>query len=609
MPTCNNYYDRVPELNEKDWSLWDSGFQGLSFGFLALLSATTIAGAQSAGNNNGTPTFKSGVNLVLVPVVVRDHDGHAVGSLRREDFELFDKGKLQQITKFTVEKHWDAMSTAASAGSGPRATATPEKPVRPFILPQRYLAYVFDDINLSSADLTWVRDAAKRNMGSLDPTDRAAVFTTSGRTTLEFTDDLRKLHEALSKLRPSPLARETVQTCPTMTYYMANTIVNTGANASPFDDSPSGGTSTDTGNPALDAAALETVICMHMGGGEPQAALLRDAAKIARGVARAALAAGNYETQVNLATLKQIVRHLGAMPGQRTLVLVSPGFLTLSEFHQPLDDLIEFANRLNVTVNALDARGLYTDSLDMDKRERDPRATQMEQQLARMSTLAEREPMVALADGTGGRLIERSNDIDKGMQQIASPPEYVYMIGFSPRDLRPDGTFHQLKIRLATKEKLNVQARRGYFASKMFSDPQEAQKEEIQQAMFAPEDMHDPAVEVRTEFFKAPGGKAELDVLTHLDVSQLRLQKADGRNSNNVTVVACVLDRNGAWVDGKQNIVKLRLKDATVARLESPGMTVKTRFDVPPGTYAVRTVVRDAKGDLMSAESSVVEIQ
>jgi hypothetical protein len=62
-------------------------------------------------------TFSSRVNLVSVPVVVRDHDGEAMGAFRQDDFQFFDKGKLQVITKFSIEKSGKAAQATEPANA------------------------------------------------------------------------------------------------------------------------------------------------------------------------------------------------------------------------------------------------------------------------------------------------------------------------------------------------------------------------------------------------------------------------------------------------------------------------------------------------------------
>src|SRR5215831_10616843 len=67
------------------------------------------------------PTFQSKVNLVLVPVVVRDRRGHAIGNLTQSDFELLDNGKPQSVTTFSPIRHSssapDEKNVAAAAHS------------------------------------------------------------------------------------------------------------------------------------------------------------------------------------------------------------------------------------------------------------------------------------------------------------------------------------------------------------------------------------------------------------------------------------------------------------------------------------------------------------
>src|ERR1700722_10287264 len=71
--------------------------------------------AMSDAEISKQPTFSTHVELVTVPVVVRDSKGQAIGSLKKEDFQLFDKGKLQTISRFSVE------NTAGDAAPPPAA--------------------------------------------------------------------------------------------------------------------------------------------------------------------------------------------------------------------------------------------------------------------------------------------------------------------------------------------------------------------------------------------------------------------------------------------------------------------------------------------------------
>jgi len=556
------------------------------------IAAPAEQSAPEVTSHDEATTFKVNVRLVLVRVVARDLQGRALGNLRKEDFQLFDNHKPQVITQFSVEQPGtqvarEQKTTEVGTGETPSGKAPN--------VPERFIAYLFDDVHLKVQDLLPVREAADHRLNALQPTDRAAIFTTSGQANQDFTDDHGKLHEALLRLQPRPIAMSDTQQCPYMSYYMADLIVN------------------QNDSVAMENASSDAFQCSGVGATATTAAELAAAQQSAQVQALSAaemqLGIGDSETHLVLASLKDVVRRISAAPGQRTVVLVSPGFIT-PRLEYEVSEVIDRALRSNIIISTLDARGLYVPPAMGDiSRQNSPNliAAPRESLYELSEASANDDVLASMADSTGGTFFHNNNDLEGGLKKAAETPEYYYVLGFSPQNLKYDGRFHSLSVKLTNPSKLTLQARRGYFAPKQVPDANEEAKQEIEEALFSQEEMHDLPVQLHTQFFKAADQEAKLAVMIHVDVKRLHFHKAEGRNNDSLTIAAALFDRNGTFVNANEKILEMRLKDETLERKLDRGVTLKTSFDVKPGSYLVRLVVRDTEG-LLSAENGAIEI-
>jgi len=541
-------------------------------------------------------TFSSRVNLVSVPVVVRDREGRALGNLRQEDFQLFDKGKLQVITKFSLEK---SGSVEVEASGAPREPAQASPVAGKPVLPERYVAYLFDDVHLQKGDLLQARQALHRHLDdSLDPTARAAIFTTSGRMLADFTADRQKLHKALDSIQPWTGGVE--ERCPPMTYYVADLL----RNRQLILDKPA-----EEILAMLDSSPemlLEVQLAIECLGTPTRyiewIALINEVKR----AGQEALAHGDQETTFALGAVEEVVRRLSAMPGSRTMILVSPGFLLATPGHRSNEyDALDRAIRASVTVNTLDARGVYAIVPGGDASHKQP-----ENYFAQLAApSADSDVLGELADGTGGTFFHNDNGLKEGLNLLAARPEYLYVLGFSPQNLKFDGSYHNLKVTLKNGKDVTLQVRRGYWAPKHEADPAEDAKEEIREAVFSRDEIQDIPVEIQTEFFKSGEFAAELTVETRLDLKALRFRKAEDRNNDTLTVVTGLLDPNGIYVAGMERVMEMHLRDQTLEAMRNERIAVKESFNVAPGRYVVRVVVRDSEGKTMAARNGGVEIQ
>lgn len=378
-------------------------------------------------------------DLVLVPVVVRDAHGQAIGNLTRDNFELFDKGKRREIVSFAIElQHGNKAEDKPGEGA---ARVAGETNAMISAMPD-FAVYLFDDMNLKAGELAQVKEAASRQLDRLQPTDRVAILTTSGVEVAGFTADREQLREALKKVRLQPLGGSKAVQCPQVSYYMADLMLN-------------------GWDPALQVAAADSEQCMFLADG-------KQAMRRAMMAAREVVIEGEHESRGGLMTMKNAIRWLSQMPGKRRIILISPGFYMSSSLQIEAANVVDEAIRAEVTISALDARGLYTINAGGETAGGvgNPTATRMKFDLLRDEAMVASNVMEEMAAGTGGDFVHNTNDLIDGFKQLSTPPACTYLLGFKPETAKLDGSFHALKVKVNASENLNIQARRGYFAAK-----------------------------------------------------------------------------------------------------------------------------------------------
>lgn len=554
---------------------------------------------QTGGENNNSElssqdrpaTFKVRVNEVLVRVVVRDQKGQVVTNLRKEDFQLSDNRKPQTISSFSAETPESlALKPDATVTASEDAPADSDAEIKAAAakkMPQRFVAVVFDDAHLSMEDAVFVRDAGARLFDALALSDRVGIFSSSGQLTQSFTADRDLLNKALLGIVPRSVSGGGFHDCPDISYYQADLIEN------------------KHDSQALAVATEDAVQCAF-GGDETKSAM---AQPMAESSSRRALSRGDQDTEYAYRHLEEVMRKLSVMPGQRIMVFVSPGFIPSSLWSET-SGMVDRANRAGIVINTIDARGLYAPDLgDIADPSRDSMRTGGLKSSYRIAAQqAQDQVLEEFALGTGGTFFHNRNDVDEGLRQAVGAPPLSYLLGFSPQNLKIDGRFHQLKVTLTNKQKYTVQARNGYYAPKSVADPAESAKQEIREAIFSQEEMHDVPVDLQTQFFKKDATSARLSVLTHFDVKGIHFRKVEGRNHDNLTIATAIFDENGNFVTGGEKLVQMKLLDTTYTRLSRSGITLKSSYEVKPGSYLVRLVVRDAEGSQMAARNGAVVI-
>jgi VWFA-related protein len=216
-----------------------------------------------------------------------------------------------------------------------------------------------------------------------------------------------------------------------------------------------------------DGTALEGAIANYFNCSNSVGMTREIAERAVEGAAAHVLDLGDQDARISLSFIAELVQRMKTLPGQRTLVLVSPGFLTITpESMSFRSQILDTAAQANVTISALDARGVYTTEINADERGARSQlelTTGVNQDYRRETEERAGNVLGELADGTGGTYVHNSNDLDGGLHQLMQGPEFLYVLEFSLDGIKHDGAYHTLSVKV-DRPGVHLQARHGYFA-------------------------------------------------------------------------------------------------------------------------------------------------
>ncbi|MFN0084397.1 MAG: VWA domain-containing protein [Blastocatellia bacterium] len=578
--------------------------------------------------------------LVQIDVVVANRQGKLVRDLRREDFELYEDGKKQEITHFAEGSSVKPARWLTAAARKPAGGAGEPPPKE--IVTGRYIVLAVDDFHLAAENLVFARRALKRFINEqMAQGDQVALVTTSGSIGMfqQFTSERDVLERAVDRLTVQNRAVTNVSDFPRITDYQAELI--------------------DMGD--LDAIELAVQEILRLepppqgspqGGGASGPSGGRNAPGPAGGLSareratlqvqtRARMIIGqnvNY-SRATLSTLESVTRSLSGLPGRKIMVLLTDGFYMGGRTFQQAYDIrriTDAATRSGVIIYSIDARGLVAAVPGGDASDPgfpDPNLAGARARIEMNAIEARRDAMNALAVDTGGRAFYNNNDLSLGLRRALDENETYYVLAYEPPVSRRDGRFHQIEVRIADRAELTVRTRKGYLArnepaeraaekaaekaaakqkekppEKIAIEAQAAREKDIRKGLGSLFPLRDIPIDLAADFINVSDAGSCAVINAQIDASQLSYLEAAGLRKSLLDLTVMVFDEKGKIASTYSERIALNLKPASFEIAIKTGFQYRKLLPLKPGFYQARIVVREEGTGRLGSSARWVEI-
>jgi VWFA-related protein len=572
---------------------------------LGVAASLAPAAAQETPPELRREVFRVDTEVVLLDVVVRDKKGRTVQDLRPEEVQVFEDSAAQEIGGFRFldsraigEATEDAAEAASAAGS-PAAIPRPGQ--------SRHLNLVtllFDRLDVDGRSI-----ARRAALHFLELENRPDVYISvfqvgeALKLLQQFTTDREATHVAVLRA-----------TGELETQYSAATDKLTEASARANNlreqlmSNPEGGT--------LSAAQLGQEVAM--------ADVVVNTLRMTDTLQR------EQQGRSVLFAILALARQQQKLAGRKTILFFSEGVQTPPTLEHVLLASISEANRANVSVYGVDARGLSTVSSSDAARDTLKQAadTSMLQQTSRgVRPVTQEEVLLSdttesslrmdtvatlrqLAESTGGMLIGNTNDVRKGVAQAVGDLRGYYEIAYSPRNRSFDGHFRRVSLKV-TRPGVSVQTRSGYFAlppgEGTATFPYEV---ELLSAMRSAEAPHDFPLHARAFQFGFEEEKRRYTVVLEVPLRSMRFSKDESARNGSAHFSFMGLFRTswGSIVEKWSQDVPVFVPRRQAESLQLGNAVFLRSFALPAGRYRLEAAAMDQQSKQKAVEMQTVEV-
>lgn len=577
-----------------------AGKAARSVALMATLCAQTISAQQLP------PSFRADSTDVLVDVVVRDKKGRMMRGLSRGDVMVNEDGIEQSISSFreVTRPAAEPIAGATPAGAhqeGVQVSAT-----------VRLVSLIYDRLGPDGRRLSRQAslDFLRKDLG---PNVYYAIFTVDRgfQIVQQYTND----HDRLRRAIEAATAGERSDFNNDLAGLQGAANASSGSEGASAAVSASAQGGTGPGG-AVDGAALSN---------EQAGRMAKEMLDFSEMISREDLG------RMSVFSLWAIIKELKKLPGRKTALYFAEGVQMPNGLVEHFKSMISEANLANVSVYAVDARGLTTTGDQSQANARLSEAARWSQYARSTQTESaegnkqefrtfdravdslranQQNVMMELAESTGGLLVANTNDLRPNLQRLSEEFNTYYEITYHPKNQVYDGRFRAIAVTVSRNDAV-VQARNGYFAlpqmegQTVFTYEVPLLRTLARTPLPRDVDFRAAVLQYRQQF-----GMRQAAVVFDLPLKDIRFEKDEkaGKYRTHITVLALVKDAEGRVVAKLSRDVPLNEPLDRLGGFQQGRFIVTRPAYLQPGRYTVESVAADQEGQRVAAKKSVLVV-